>query len=30
QLQDRGRAFPPNHLHETWHDWLSWDIELQG
>jgi 5-methylcytosine-specific restriction endonuclease McrA len=30
QLQDRGRAFPPNHLHETWHDWLYWDIELQG
>ena len=30
QLQDRGRGFPPNHLHETWHDWLYWDIELQG
>jgi 5-methylcytosine-specific restriction endonuclease McrA len=30
QLQDRGRAFPPNHLHETWHDWLYWDIELEG
>jgi 5-methylcytosine-specific restriction endonuclease McrA len=29
QLQDRGRAFPPNHLHESWHDWLYWDIELE-
>jgi 5-methylcytosine-specific restriction endonuclease McrA len=30
QLQDRGRAFPPNHLHESWHDWLYWDIELEA
>ncbi|MCE2828617.1 MAG: HNH endonuclease [Sphingomonadales bacterium] len=29
QLQDRGRAFPPNHLHESWMDWLYWDIELE-
>ena len=28
QLQDHGRAFPPNHLHETWRDWLYWDVEL--
>jgi hypothetical protein len=28
-LQDRGRGFPPNHLHETWRDWLYWDIELE-
>ncbi|MBO9669652.1 MAG: HNH endonuclease [Sphingobium sp.] len=28
QLQDHGRAFPPNHLHESWHDWLYWDVEL--
>ena len=28
QLQDNGRAFPPNHLHESWHDWLYWDVEL--
>ncbi len=28
QLQDRGRAFPPNHLHESWRDWLYWDVEL--
>jgi 5-methylcytosine-specific restriction endonuclease McrA len=28
QLQDRGRSYPPNYLHETWRDWLYWDIEL--
>src|SRR3546814_7426667 len=28
KFQENGRAFPPNHLHETWHDWLSWDVEL--
>jgi len=28
QLQDHGRAFPPNYLHESWHDWLYWDVEL--
>ena len=28
QLQDHGRAFPPNFLHESWHDWLYWDVEL--
>ena len=30
QLQERGRGFPPNHLHETWRDWLYWDIELES
>ena len=29
QLQERGRAFPHNYLHETWRDWLYWDIELE-
>ena len=29
QLQDHGRSFPPNHLHETWRDYLYWDIELE-
>ncbi len=29
QLQHIGRAFPPNHLHDTWHDWLYWDVELE-
>ena len=30
QLQDRGKAFPPNYLHETWRDWLYWDVELEA
>lgn len=30
QLQDRGRSFPPNYLHESWMDWLYWDVELQA
>jgi 5-methylcytosine-specific restriction endonuclease McrA len=29
-LQERGRAFPPNYLHETWRDWLYWDVELEA
>ena len=29
QLQDLGRRFPPNHLHESWLDYLYWDIELE-
>ena len=29
QLQAQGRRFPPNHLHETWLDYLYWDIELR-
>ena len=28
QLQEHGRSFPPNYLHDTWRDWLYWDIEL--
>jgi 5-methylcytosine-specific restriction endonuclease McrA len=28
-LQDAGRGFPPNHLHESWRDYLYWDIELE-
>jgi len=28
QLQDHGKCFPPNYLHDTWRDWLYWDIEL--
>ena len=28
ELQERGRAFPPNYLHESWHDFLYWDSEL--
>ncbi|MEM1105136.1 MAG: HNH endonuclease [Pseudomonadota bacterium] len=30
QLQDIGRRFPPNHLHETWMDYLYWDVELDA
>lgn len=30
QLQDRGKGFPPNYLHETWRDWLYWDVELES
>ena len=28
QLQNNGRAFPPNYLHESWRDFLYWDTEL--
>ena len=28
QLQENGRAFPPNFLHESWRDFLYWDTEL--
>lgn len=28
QLQDMGRSFPPNYLHESWRDFLYWDSEL--
>jgi 5-methylcytosine-specific restriction endonuclease McrA len=28
QLQDSGRAFLPNYLHESWRDFLYWDTEL--
>ena len=30
QLRNMGRKFPPNHLHETWIDFLYWDAELQA
>ena len=29
QLQQAGKLFPPGYLHETWRDWLYWDIELE-
>ncbi len=28
RLQETGRAFPPNYLHESWRDFLYWDSEL--
>ena len=29
ELQERGRAYPPNYLHESWRDFLYWDTELE-
>lgn len=29
QLQEHGRSFPPNYLHESWRDFLYWDSELE-
>ena len=29
-LQEHGRAFPPNYLHESWNDFLYWDSELES
>ncbi|WP_210260077.1 HNH endonuclease [Hongsoonwoonella zoysiae] len=28
-LHNNGRLFPPNHLHESWIDFLYWDTELE-
>ena len=28
-LHNNGRAFPPNHLHQSWLDFLYWDSELE-
>lgn len=30
KLRNQGRKFPPNHLHETWFDFLYWDAELEA
>ena len=30
QLQDHGKSFPPNYLHQSWRDYLYWDIELEA
>ena len=29
ELQENGRGFPPNYLHESWRDFLYWDTELE-
>ncbi|MGY6705765.1 HNH endonuclease [Roseinatronobacter sp.] len=29
-LRNLGRRFPPNHLHESWLDYLYWDTELEA
>lgn len=30
ELIEKGRRFPPNHLHESWVDYLYWDSELEA
>ncbi len=30
ELRNTGRKFPPNHLHESWMDFLYWDAELEA
>ncbi len=30
ELQDLGRRFPPHYLHQSWLDYLYWDIELEA
>ncbi|PRY95226.1 5-methylcytosine-specific restriction endonuclease McrA [Hasllibacter halocynthiae] len=30
ELRNLGRKFPPNHLHESWLDFLYWDAELEA
>lgn len=30
RLQENGRSFPPNFLHESWRDFLYWDTELES
>jgi 5-methylcytosine-specific restriction endonuclease McrA len=29
QLHENGRRFPPNYCHDSWHDYLYWDTELE-
>jgi len=29
ELNERGRAFPPHYLHQSWQDFLYWDSELE-
>ncbi len=30
ELQENGRFFPPNYLHDSWRDYLYWDSELES
>ncbi|WP_092891090.1 HNH endonuclease [Roseicitreum antarcticum] len=30
ELRNMGRRFPPNHLHDSWLDYLYWDAELEA
>jgi hypothetical protein len=29
-MQENGRQFPPNFLHDSWRDYLYWDTELEA
>jgi 5-methylcytosine-specific restriction endonuclease McrA len=29
ELLERGRQFPPGHLHDSWLDYLYWDVRLE-
>jgi hypothetical protein len=29
ELNERGRAFPPHYLHDSWVDFLYWDSVLE-
>lgn len=28
EIREKGRQFPPDHLHESWQDYLYWDTEI--
>jgi 5-methylcytosine-specific restriction endonuclease McrA len=30
EMRNKGRRFPPNHLHDSWLDYLYWDSELEA
>ncbi|AXC49920.1 HNH endonuclease [Paracoccus suum] len=30
EMHATGRRFPPNHFHESWIDYLYWDVELES
>jgi hypothetical protein len=30
ELQELGRRFPPNYLHQSWLDYLYWGLELEA
>jgi 5-methylcytosine-specific restriction endonuclease McrA len=29
ELHDNGKFFPPNFLHQSWLDYLYWDVKLE-
>lgn len=30
EMREKGRKFPPRHLHKSWEDYLYWDSELES